>query len=70
MGMIARQSHERVLSEKYPLHFCHREAERSDAERSMHFLDSATLLFVNFTSVFSADSAKSFHVIALNDCRL
>ena len=56
------QSHETVLSEKYPLHFCHRaaDAERSeaDAERSMHFFDSAMLFFMNFTSVSSADLGK------------
>ena len=50
---IPGQAHERVLSEKYPLHFCRPEVdadtERSeveaDAEGSMHFFDSAMLLF-------------------------
>ena len=41
-------------------------SERSDAERSMHFFDSAVLFFVNFTSVSSTDlGQKSFHAIAL-----
>ena len=53
---------------KTPFRFCHSDAERSDAEESMHFFDSAMLSFYELYEFFQHRfSPESFHAIALGD---